>query len=165
LATQATAASALGTARNVVVNGIPANADLGGRFVDVAPALTAYEAENATLGGGNRVDAVNAGFTGTGYVNYTDSAAGGFTEFAVNQAGPQTLIFRYSNGSAANRPCNVTVNGTSVGTVAFAPTGSFATFRTATLAVNLPAGAAFKNVRITSTTAAGGPDLDKLFCE
>jgi hypothetical protein len=164
LMAQATPAAALGTAKNVVTNGI-AMVDNGGKFVDLAAALTRYEGENATLGGGNRVDATNTGFTGTGYVNFTDNAPNGFTEFAVNQAGTQTLIFRYSNGSAANRPCNVTVNGTSVGTVAFPPTGSFATFRTVTLSVNLPAGGAFKNVRVTSTTAAGGPDLDFMCVE
>jgi hypothetical protein len=165
LATQATGPAALGTTRNVVVNGIAMNADTGGRFIDPAAALTRYEAENATLGGGNRVDTNIAGFTGTGFVNYTDGAAGGFTEFAVNQAGAQTLIFRYSNGSAANRPCNVTVNGTTVGTVAFPPTGSFGTYRTATLSISLPINSAFKTVRVTSTTAAGGPNMDYMCAE
>jgi hypothetical protein len=159
---QATAAAALGTQKNIITQGIPMNVDLGGRFIDVAAALTRYEAENATLSGGNITEATNLGFTGTGYVNYTDGAAGGVTAFAVNQAGPRTLIFRYANGGAVNRPCNVTINGTSVGTVAFAPTGSFTTYRTVTLSVNLPISSAFKDVRVTSTTAAGGPNLDWL---
>jgi hypothetical protein len=157
---QASGAAALGTQKNIVVNGIAAAADTGGRLVDVAAALLTYEAENATLGGGNVVNSGNLGFTGTGYVNYTDNAAGGYTEFQVLQSGPQTIVFRYANGSAVNRPCNVTVNGTSVGTVAFPPTGSFTTFKTTTLSVNLPVSAAFKAVRVTSTTAAGGPDMD-----
>jgi uncharacterized protein DUF4394/carbohydrate binding protein with CBM35 domain len=157
---QVTGAAALGTQKNIIAPGIPMNADLGARFVDVAAALTRYEAENGTVGGGSRVDAVNTGFTGTGYVNFTDGAAGGSVRIDVNQAGPQTIIFRYANGSAANRPCNVTVNGTLVGTVAFPPTGSFSTFRTVTLPVNLPINSAFKALQITSTTAAGGPDLD-----
>ncbi len=154
-----------GTTRNVVANGIQMNADTGGRFVDVAAALTSYEAENATQGGGNVVNTNNPGFSGTGFANFADNAPNGFTEFAVNQAGTQTLIFRYANGGAANRPCNVTVNGASVGTVAFAPTGSFTTYRTVTLPVTLGAGGAFKAVRITSTTAAGGPNLDKMNVE
>jgi Domain of unknown function (DUF4394)/Carbohydrate binding module (family 35) len=157
---QATGAAALGTQKNIITQGIPMNADLGGRFLDVAAALTRYEAENATLSGGNITEATNLGFTGTGYVNYTDNAPGGVTSFAVNQAGPQTFIFRYANGGAVNRPCNVTVNGTLVGTVAFAPTGSFTTYSTATLSVNLPINSAFKDVRVTSTTPAGGPNLD-----
>lgn len=159
---QVTTAAALGTTKNIITNGIPVNVDTGGRFIDCAAALTAYEAENATQGGGNVVNTDNPGFTGTGYANFADNVAGGFTEFAVNQAGPQTLIFRYANGSMVNRTCNVTVNGVSVGTVAFPPTGSFTTYRTVTLPVTLAAGGAFKAVRITSTTAAGGPNLDKM---
>ena len=156
---QVTGPAALGTQKNIITQGIPMG-DLGASFVDVAAALIRYEAENGTVGGGSRVDAVNTGFTGTGYVNFTDGAAGGNVTIDVNQAGAQTLIFRYANGSAANRPCNVTVNGVSVGTVAFPPTGAFTTFRTVTLPVNLAVNSAFKSVRITSTTAAGGPDLD-----
>jgi hypothetical protein len=162
---QVTGPAALGTQKNIVVQGIPMNADLGGRFLDAAVALTRYEAENATLSGGNITEATNVGFTGTGYVNYADNVAGGVVSFAVNQAGTQTLIFRYANGSAVNRPCNVTVNGTLVGTVAFAPTGSFTTYRTATLSVTLPINSAFKDVRVTSTTTAGGPNMDSMAVE
>jgi uncharacterized protein DUF4394/alpha-galactosidase-like CBM13-containing protein len=162
---QATPASALGTTKNIVANGIQMNADTGGRFVDVAAALTAYEAENATQGGGNITESTSAGFTGTGYVNFTDNAANGFTEFQVNQTGTQTLIFRYANGGAVNRPCVVTVNGTAVGTVSFPPTGAFTTYRTVTLSVNLGTAGGFRNVRVTSTTAAGGPNLDRMNVE
>jgi len=162
---QFTGPAALGTQKNIVVQGIPVNADLGGRLCDIAAALPRYEAENATLSGGNITEATNLGFTGTGYVNFTDNAPGGNATFAVNQSGPQTLIFRYANGGAVNRPCNITVNGTLVGTVAFAPTGNFTTYRTATLSVTLPVSAAFKNIAVTSTTAAGGPNLDSMFVQ
>ena len=161
---QATAATALGTARNVVVQGITM-ADNGGRFPDIAAPLSSYEAENATQAGGNKTETINAGFIGTGYVNFTDNAPGGSTSFQVIQNGTKTLIFRYSNGGAANRPCNVTVNGASVGTVAFPPTGSFTTYRTVTLPVNLGAANGFREVRITSTTAAGGPNLDQFMVQ
>jgi hypothetical protein len=162
---QATPASALGTTKNIIANGIQMNADTGGRFIDLAAALTAYEAENATQGGGNILESTNAGFTGTGYVNFADNVANGFTEFQVNQTGTQTLIFRYANGGAANRPCNVTVNGTTVGTVTFPPTGAFTTYRTVTLPVNLGTGGGFRAVRVTSTTTAGGPNLDRMNVE
>jgi hypothetical protein len=149
---------------NIVTNGITMPDD-GNNLIDVAAAPLQYQAENATQGGGNRADATNTGFIGTGYANFADGVANGFTEFQVNQNGTKTLIFRYANGSAANRPCNVTVNGASVGTVAFPPTGSFTTFRTVTLPVNLGTGGGFRALRITSTTAAGGPDLDQLFLQ
>src|SRR6266508_4111354 len=65
---QATGAAALGTQKNIVTQGIPVNVDTGGRFIDVSAALLTYEAENATLGGGNITESNNLGFTGTGYV-------------------------------------------------------------------------------------------------
>lgn len=159
---QATQATALGTTTDVVVNGIAVNADTGGRFIDVAAAPVVHEAEFGIQGGGNKVDTNIVGFSGTGFVNFADNVAGGFTEFPVIQAGPQTLIFKYSNGSAVNRPCNVTVNGTVVGTLAFPPTGNFGTYRLARLNVTLPGGSGFKAVRLTANTAAGGPNLDTL---
>jgi Domain of unknown function (DUF4394)/Carbohydrate binding module (family 6) len=162
---QVTPASALGTTKNIVANGIQMNADTGGRFVDIAAALTSYEAENATQGGGNTVNSNQPGFSGTGFVNFADNAANGFTEFQVNQAGTQTLIFRYANGSAVNRPCRVSVNGANVGTVNFPPTGAFTTYRTVTLPVSLGTAGGFRSVRVTSTTAAGGPNLDKMNVE
>jgi len=162
---QATPATALGTTTNVVVNGIAAAADTGGRFVDVAAAPTFYEAENATQGGGNIVDTTIPGFSGTAFVNFADNVAGGFTEFLVNQAGPQTITFRYSNGSTNMRPCTVTLNGVNVGTVNFPPTGSFATYGTTTYSIDLGPGGGFRALRFTSATAAGGPNLDKINIE
>jgi hypothetical protein len=159
---QVTPPTALGTTKNIVAQGIPMNADLGGRFIDVAAAPVFYEAENGTQAGGNVVNSDQLGFTGTGFVNFADNVAGGNTTLQINQSGTQTLIFRYANGGAANRPCNITVNGTSVGTVAFAPTGSFTTYKTASLSVNLGTAQGFRNVKITSTTAAGGPNLDSV---
>jgi Domain of unknown function (DUF4394) len=154
-------AAPAGSVTNIVTQGITMPDD-GNDIIDIAAAPTSYEAENATQGGGNIVQANFPGFSGTGFVNYADNVAGGFTQFQVNQSGTQTLIFRYSNGGTVNRPCNVTVNGVSVGTVAFAPTGSFGAYKTTTLPVNLGTAVGFRAVRITSTTAAGGPNLDKM---
>jgi hypothetical protein len=155
-------AVAPGGQTNIVTNGITMPDD-GNLLIDVAAAPLQYQAENGTQGGGNILEATNAGFIGTGYVNFADNVAGGFTSIQVNQNGTKTLIFRYANGSAVNRPCNITVNGTSVGTVAFAPTGAFTTYRTVTLPVNLGTGGGFREVRVTSTTANGGPNLDQVF--
>jgi len=127
-----------------------------------APAPTTLQAENALLGGGNKVATVHAGFTGTGFVDYADNVAGGFTEFSLGQTGNRTLIFRYANGSTVNRTCSVTVNGVAVGTLSFSPTGAWTTWSTCSIPVNLGTAAGNKAVRVTSTTTAGGPNLDKL---
>jgi hypothetical protein len=157
-------AVAPGGQTNIVTNGITMPDD-GNLLIDVAAAPLQYQAENGTQGGGNTLEATNAGFIGTGYVNFADNVAGGFTSIQVNQNGTKTLIFRYANGGAVNRPCNVTVNGVSAGTVAFAPTGAFTTYRTVTLPVNLGTGGGFREVRVTSTTANGGPNFDQVFVQ
>ena len=74
-------------------------------------ASTRYEAESATLSAAT-VATNHPGFTGTGFVDYTN-AAGGFVEFSVSaaQAGNATLTFRYANGSTSARPVDVAVNG------------------------------------------------------
>jgi hypothetical protein len=162
---QATPATALGTSKNVVVQGIPMAEPTGGERIDIAAAPTSYEAENATRDAQSTVDTNFPGFSGTGFVNFADNVAGAFVEFQVNQSGAQTLIFRYANGSTVNRPCNVTVDGTSVGTVTFPPTGAWSTYKTTTLSVSLPISSAFKAVRVTNTTTNGGPNLDKMNVE
>jgi len=75
-----------------------------------APA-TLYQAENATISQG-LVESNHAGFTGPGFVNY-DNVSGSYVQFTVTAAaaGPATLTFRYANGTTANRPMDVTVNG------------------------------------------------------
>src|ERR687884_614676 len=67
-------------------------------------ASTRLEAESATISGGT-VANNHPGFTGTGFVDYTN-AAGGFVKFTVDaaQAGTATLTFRYANGSTTARP-------------------------------------------------------------
>ncbi|MGH9839982.1 MAG: DUF4394 domain-containing protein [Blastocatellia bacterium] len=165
---------ALGTTQKVVAQTVTMF-EPGGGYIDVAiapafatptptptPAPVTLQAENALLGGGNKVDTIHAGFTGTGFVDYADNVAGGFTEFSVGQTGARMLIFRYGNGSMVNRTCALTVNGTAVGTLSFPPTGAWPTWQTVSIQVNLGTAAGNKAVRLTSTTTAGGPNLDKL---
>jgi len=139
-------------------------------IIDIAIAPTTYGAENATLGPGVSVEALFPGFAGTGYANFPDSGAGAYVEFQVNQTGLQTLVFAYSNGGAVARPCNISVNGVSVGTVNFTPTiagfpvatASFANYALDGLGVDLGPAPGFRTVRLT-TTGAGGPNLDQLY--
>ncbi|AHH96314.1 PQQ-dependent sugar dehydrogenase [Kutzneria albida] len=131
----------------------------------VAPAAHAasaeYEAENATISKGV-VESNHAGYSGTGFVNY-DNVAGSYVEFTVNsaQAGSARLDFRFANGTGANRPVDVTVNGTTAtSNLAFPGTGDWTNWQVATTTVNLKAGA--NKVRAAATGAEGGPNLDKL---
>ncbi len=148
--------------RTLVVGGVAAV--VGATVVTVpllaSAATTAYEAESATLS--QAVVANNhTGFTGTGFVDY-NNVTGSYVEFSVpaSAAGTVTLTFRYANGGTADRPVDVTVNGTDDGSVSMPPTGSWTTWKTATVSATLAAGT--NKVRATATTANGGANLDSL---
>jgi alpha-galactosidase len=124
-----------------------------------APGPDRHEAENARFVQGT-VESTHAGFSGTGYVNYTN-AAGGYVEWTVTaaQAGQVTLRFGYANGVATNRAMDIAVNGElAVDDLAFPGTGAWTSYRTVTATVTLAAGA--NTIRAAATTADGGPNTD-----
>ncbi len=129
----------------------PANLD----YVDVlvsGPAPAEYQAESCVISQGV-VESNHAGFTGTGFVN-GDNIVGSYVECSVT--GPVTSVaIRYANGTTANRP--MSVNGVAVD---FPGTGAWTTWNTVTVPLTLPAGTHL--IRLTSTTANGGPNLDRL---
>src|SRR5437764_812641 len=124
-------------------------------------ASTRYEAESATISQG--VVATNhPGFTGIGFVDYTN-VAGSYVQFPVTipATGTATLTFRYANGSTASRPMDVAVNGTVVAAaVAFPPTANWDTWQTVSVTATVSGGTNI--VRATATTSGGGPNLDSL---
>ena len=123
-----------------------------------------YEAESATISQGV-VESNHAGFSGSGFVNF-DNVSGSSVEFTVNasKAGEAKLTFRYANGTADNRPVDVNVNGgLAVDERAFAATGAWTTWTSVENTVNLNAGA--NTIRLTSTGATGGPNLDYIEVE
>jgi len=125
------------------------------------PPATDYEAENASINQGI-VEANHLGFSGTGFVNY-NNVAGSWVQWTVTaaQAGAATATVRFANGSTTNRPMDIAVNGTVVAAgTAFNGTGSWDSWGTVTLTVNLNAGT--NTIRATATTANGGPNVDKI---
>jgi unsaturated rhamnogalacturonyl hydrolase len=129
--------------------------------VPAAAASTRYEAEAATITQG-AVESDHAGFTGTGFVNY-DNVIGGAVQFAVTVSGAKTtsLNLRFANGTTTNRPMDIFVNGTLVaGARAFAGTGAWTTWQTATVSAALVDGV--NTMKAVATTANGGPNLDSL---
>ncbi|MEV6523036.1 glycoside hydrolase family 88 protein [Longispora sp. NPDC051575] len=142
----------------LVLGSVPAlAAGPTGRAPDLA--AVGYEAEDGVLSRAV-VEANHPGYTGTGFVNY-DNVAGGSVEWTVSAARntTTTLLFRYANGTAADRPLRITVNGT--GTVtAFPATGAWTTWRTVPVTATLAAGP--NAVRATATASAGGPNLDSV---
>ncbi|GIH14336.1 hypothetical protein Raf01_25080 [Rugosimonospora africana] len=123
-------------------------------------ASTRYEAESATISQGT-VANNHSGYTGTGFVDFTN-VAGSYVQFTVSgaAAGSVTLTFRFANGTGTDRPMSLSVNGTPAATLSFPGTGSWTTWKT----VSAPAGInpGTNTIRVTATTANGGPNLDSL---
>ncbi len=120
-----------------------------------------YQGESPTAQSGNVVATTHSGFTGTGYMDF--GAVGSWLEWNninVATAGNYTLTFRYANRSSTARACDVLRNGTTVGSVAFASTGAWTTWGTATLTVALNAGN--NTLRVVARSSTGGPNLDKM---
>nr|WP_330359590.1 PQQ-dependent sugar dehydrogenase [Actinosynnema sp. ALI-1.44] len=127
--------------------------------VSAPPTANDFEAEDAAIGQGV-VESNHAGFSGRGFVNY-DNVAGSSVEWTVNGPGAVDLVLRYANGTTVNRPMDISVNGTPVSSgLAFAGTGAWTTWQTATVKATLAAGP--NKVKATATTANGGPNVDKL---
>jgi len=125
------------------------------------PAPTVYQAENATFSSGSVLETINAGWTGTGYVN-TNNAVGAFVEWTVTvpTTGIYTLDFRFANGTTLNRPADLRINGVAQSTLAFNGTGAWTTWKDVVITKTLNAGS--NKVRLTATTTNGCANLDKL---
>ena len=118
------------------------------------------QSETGTWDSGGVLETINAGWTGTGYVN-TGNAIGGFSEVTVNvaTAGSYTINFRYANGGTADRPADLSINGTVVqAAVSFPGTGAWTTWSNVIVTKTLNAGN--NTIRLTATTANGCANLD-----
>ena len=119
-----------------------------------------YQAEKATLKGAV-VGNTNAGYTDSGYADFTNASGDAITwDVTSAVAGSVNLTFRYANGGTTNRALALTINGvTVVPNLAFNPTGSWTTWKTVTLSVQLSAGT--NSIRL-STIGANGANFDSL---
>ena len=124
------------------------------------PQLTRYEAEDATIGSGGWAND-HRNYSGRGFVDFANQV-GSYVEFrvAVPAAGRVTLTLRYANATGDNRPLRLTVNGADLGTVDCTTTWDWDNWAGRSVSVSLPAGTSA--IRVTATTANGGPNLDYL---
>ncbi len=124
-------------------------------------ASTRYEAEASPAVCTGTIDSDRAGYSGSGFCNGTN-AVGAYAQFTVNAsaAGTATVQVRFANGTTSARPANLVVNGSTVATVSFEPTGGWSTWVTKTLTVTLNAGS--NTIRFDPTTTAGLPNIDHL---
>ncbi|MEK3715077.1 CARDB domain-containing protein [Paenibacillus sp. FSL R7-0333] len=90
---------------------IPTSVPTAGPTASPVPAGT-YEAEDATLSGGAKVNTDHAGYSGTGFVdNYL--VQGPATTFTVNvpAAGTRNVTLKYANASGSDKTISIYVNG------------------------------------------------------
>jgi alpha-galactosidase len=150
------------TTTGAISASVPAHATVLFRLSPAGPPPAGrYEAESATVGQGV-VESNHTGYSGIGFVNY-DNVLGSYVEWTVNAAtaGPTTLTIRNANGTAVNRPMDITVNGAlAADELAFPGTGAWTTWQSTTTTVTLKAGP--NTIRATATTANGGPNADYL---
>lgn len=126
-----------------------------------ARAATYYQAEDAAISQG-AVATNHTGYTGTGFVDYTN-VKGSSVEFTVSATadGTSSLALRYANGTATDRPMDISVGGTVVASgVSFPATADWDTW--ATKSVDVPLKAGSNKIRATATSDAGGPNLDRV---
>jgi hypothetical protein len=96
-----------------------------------------YQAESATLSGGNVTESYNLGWNGTGYVN--PSVTGGsilFSNVNGQGGGTKTLVIRYALGKP-DRTGQLVVNGGTPVSLLTADTGSFTNWVTISVPITL----------------------------
>jgi len=108
------------------------------------------------------VDNNNAGFTGYGFANGTNAVGMGINwSVQIGRPGTYQLTWRFANGTTANRPADLLVNGAAVlSSIAFNPTGGWTTWSEVTGSVVLDAGTHL--IRLEPTTSNGLANIDYL---
>ncbi len=100
-----------------------------------------YAAESGALSGtGTVVESINAGFNGTGYINFpTTGGTLAFNSVNGGTGGTRTLRFRFALGGTASRTGQLVVNGTTTN-ITFNATGAFTTWLTLDVPATLTSG-------------------------
>ncbi len=119
-----------------------------------------YQAESAFDIEEGVVETINAGYSGSGYLNI-DNDSNSFAWYKVESPAAVTVpvTVRYANGTTGNRPIAVSVNGGTPVQITGAPTGSWTTWVNAT--VNVPLSAGSNDLILASVVSGGMPNIDR----
>ncbi|MCF6523970.1 carbohydrate-binding protein [Streptomyces sp. JJ36] len=137
----------------------PDDGDSGGGTGDGEAVRLEAESPPAMCDGS--LDNDHSGYSGSGFCNTGNAsgAAAGFT-LDAGSAGEATLTAGYANGTSAGRGATVEVNGSTVASVPFEPTGAWDSWSTESVTVPLNAGT--NTVRLVATGPQGLPNIDYL---
>ncbi|MFG6201577.1 GDSL-type esterase/lipase family protein [Nonomuraea sp. JJY05] len=123
-------------------------------------ATTRYEVESAPAVCSGAIAANHSGYSGSGFCD-TPNAVGSAVQFTIDSPAAATLSIRYANGTTADRPADISVNGAVVQPGAgFESTGTWDAWTTRSLPVQLNVGT--NTVRLAATTAGGLANIDYL---
>lgn len=146
---------------STVLVGIPQNERAFASEGDVFDSI--YEAEEASINEAI-IDNQHPGYTGTGFVDYKPNAPGGTITWKVTDIpadGEYTLVFRYANGAAENRPAEISVNDQVVSEeLAFNSTGEWTNWQTVSIKTALKAGD--NTIVAKGAGTSGGANIDHL---
>ncbi len=150
-----------GNGKEYTVASLGKDVNLGATFKFVGKDSLKYEAENGVF---NKtvLESTHEGFSGKGYANL-DNEVGSSVTLSVVAAdeGDKDVKIVFANGSTANRPVSVAVNGkVQVESVDFESTGAWESWDSSTVTLRLPAGASA--ITIASLTKDGGPNIDRI---
>lgn len=101
----------------------------------------------------------HSGFIGSGFVDF-DMALGsnGTWNLVAQSAATANIGVRYANSGTMPRSMNISVNGTQQAVLAASPTGSWTSWTTELIILNLTKGPNI--IQFTATTSEGGPNID-----
>lgn len=150
-----------GNGKEYTVASLGKDVNLGATFKFVGKDSLKYEAENGVF---NKtvLESTHEGFSGKGYANL-DNEVGSSVTISVVAAdeGDKDVKIVFANGSTANRPVSVAVNGkVQVESVDFESTGAWESWDSSVVTLKLPAGAS--TITIASLTKDGGPNIDRI---
>ena len=150
-----------GNGKEYTVASLGKDVNLGATFKFVGKDSLKYEAENGVF---NKtvLESTHEGFSGKGYANLDNEVGSSVTLSVVTAGeGDKDVKIVFANGSTANRPVSVAVNGkVQVESVDFESTGAWESWDSSTVTLRLPAGASA--ITIASLTKDGGPNIDRI---
>ena len=150
-----------GNGKEYTVSSLGKDVNLGATFKFVGKDSLKYEAENGVF---NKtvLESTHEGFSGKGYANLDNEVGSSLTLSVVAaDEGDKDVKIVFANGSTANRPVSVAVNGkVQVESVDFESTGAWESWDSSVVTLKLPAGASA--ITIASLTKDGGPNIDRI---
>lgn len=150
-----------GNGKEYTVASLGKDVNLGATFKFVGKDSLKYEAENGVF---NKtvLESTHEGFSGKGYANLDNEVGSSLTLSVVAaDEGDKDVKIVFANGSTANRPVSVAVNGkVQVESVDFESTGAWESWDSSVVTLRLPAGASA--ITIASLTKDGGPNIDRI---